>query len=114
MTKRSVVAVVLLSIFTLGIYAVIWQVKTKNEMNACGAQIPTAWLLLLGVIVFPVTLYWMWKFAGGVELVTRGKQTQTVAFILMFLLGLIGVAIIQAELNKIDGSPAALPQARVA
>jgi hypothetical protein len=116
MTKRSVVAVILLTIFTLGIYGLIWQVKTKNEMNRVGAQIPSAWLLVVGLILFPLAIYWMWKFAGGVEHVTRGKQTQVIAFILMFVLGLIGIAIIQSELNKaIDqGMPGQLPQARVA
>jgi cytochrome bd-type quinol oxidase subunit 2 len=114
MTKRSVVAVILLTIVTLGIYGIVWLVKTKGEMVKCGADIPTAWLLLVGVIFFPITIWWQWKFAGGVEHVTRGKMSQVIAFILIFLLGLIGIAIIQAELNKAEGTPGALPQARVA
>ena len=40
MTKRSVAMVVILSCVTFGIYALIWYVKTKNEMNARGAAIP--------------------------------------------------------------------------
>lgn len=110
MTKRSVVAVILLSIVTLGIYALVWLVKTKGEMVKCGADIPTAWLLIVPI----VSIFWTWKFAGGVEHVTRGKMSQVIAFILLFVLGLIGMAIIQAELNKVEGTPGALPQARVA
>jgi hypothetical protein len=110
MTKRSVVAVILLSIVTLGIYALVWMVKTKGEMVKCGADIPTAWLLIVPI----ASIYWMWKFAGGVEHVTRGKMSQVISFVLMFVLGLIGMAIIQAELNKAEGTPGALPQARVA
>lgn len=110
MTKRSVIAVILLSIVTFGIYALVWMVKTKNEMNKLGADIPTAWLLIVPV----VSIYWTWKFAGGVEHVTRGKQSQVISFILMFVLGLIGMAIIQAELNKVEATPGQLPQARVA
>jgi hypothetical protein len=110
MTKRSVAAVILLSIVTFGIYALVWLVKTKGEMVKCGADIPTAWLLLVPI----VSIYWSWKFAGGVEHVTRGKMSQVIAFILLFVLGLIGMAIIQAELNKAEGTPNALPQARVA
>ena len=110
MTKRSVVAVVLLSIVTFGIYAIVWMVKTKGEMVKCGAEIPTAWLLIVPI----ASIYWSWKFAGGVEHVTRGKQSQVIAFILMFVLGVIGMAIIQAELNKVEGTPNQLPQARVA
>jgi hypothetical protein len=110
MTKRSVAAVILLTLVTLGIYGLVWTVKTKNEMVKCGASIPTAWCL----IFLPTAIWFQWKFAGGVEHVTRGKMSQVIAFILMFVLGLIGMAIIQAELNKVEGTAAALPQARVA
>lgn len=112
MNKRSVVAVIILSIVTLGIYALIWQVKTKNEFVRAGADIPTAWLIIVPI----ANIYWMWKWSGGVEHVTGGKMSQVIAFIVLWLLGLIGMAIIQAELNKaIDrGVPAQLPEARVA
>ena len=112
MTKRSVAAVIILSIITFGIYALVWFVKTKGEMVRAGADIPTAWLLIVPI----ASIYWMWKWAGGVEHVTAGKHSQVIAFILVFVLGLIGMAIIQAELNKaVDrGVPGQLPQARVA
>ena len=44
MQKRSPISVILLTIVTLGIYGIYWQVKTKGEMNALGADIPTALL----------------------------------------------------------------------
>jgi hypothetical protein len=110
MTKRSVVAVILLTIVTFGIYAIVWMVKTKGEMVQAGADIPTSWLIIVPI----ASIYWMWKFAGGVEHVTRGKQSQVMAFILLFVLGVIGMAIIQSELNKVDGVAGSLPQARVA
>lgn len=110
MTKRSVASVIILTIITFGIYGLVWMVKTKGEMVKCGADIPTAWLLIVPI----ASIYWMWKFAGGVEHVTRGKQSQVLAFVLMFVLGLIGMAIIQSELNKVEGSAGQLPQARVA
>lgn len=111
MQKRSVAAVIILTFLTLGIYALVWTVKTKNEMVRLGANIPTAWCL----IFFPTAIWFQWKYAGGVEHVTRGKQTQVISFILIFLLGFIGMAIIQAEFNKVgDGAAGQLPQARVA
>jgi hypothetical membrane protein len=112
MTKRSVVMVIVLTIITFFIYSWIWFVKTKNEMNRLGSpHIPTAWIWLLPFGMW----YWQWKWAGGVEHVTRGKQSQAVAFILVFLLGFIGMAIVQAEFNKTaDLGAAGLPQARVA
>ena len=105
MQKRSVAAVIILTIITLGIYGIVWFVKTKNEMNQNGADIPTAWLLIVPI----ASIYWMWKWAGGVEHVTRGKFSQAIGFILVFLLGLIGMAIVQDALNK---APSALPQAQ--
>ena len=113
MTKRSVASVIILTLVTLGIYGLVWMVKTKGEMNQAGANIPTAWMLL---IPFIGPIIWQWKFAGGVEHVTGGKFSQAISFILMFVLGIIGMAIIQSELNKaIDrGVPGQLPHARVA
>ena len=112
MTKRSVVAVILLTCVTFGIYSIYWFVKTKDEMNARGANIPTAWLMIVPI----ASIWWMWKWAGGVEHVTKGKQSQAVAFILVFLLSFIGMAIVQSSLNTaIDqGLPGQMPQARVA
>src|SRR5712664_522290 len=108
MTKRSVAAVIVLSIITLGIYAIVWFVKTKGEMVKAGAQIPTSWLLIVPI----VSIWWMWKWAGGVEHVTKGKSSQAVTFILVFLLSIIGMAIVQDGFNK-SANAAQLPEARV-
>lgn len=111
MNKRSVAAVILLSIITLGIYCIVWFVKTKDEMVRQGADIPTAWLMIVPI----ASIWWMWKWSGGVEHVTRGKQSQAIAFILVFVLGLIGMAIVQVALNKaVDEGMGQMPQARVA
>ena len=120
MTKRSVASVIILSIITLGIYSLVWIVKTKGEMTRSGATgIPSAWGLLLAVVPivgFIYLLYWYWKWCGGIEYVTGGKLSQVLAFVLIALLGFIGMAIVQAELNKaIDrGVSGQLPQMRVA
>ena len=108
MTKRSVAAVVILSIITFGIYAIVWFVKTKGEMVKEGAEIPTAWLMIVPI----ASIYWMWKWAGGVDRVTKGKSSQATTFILVFLLSVIGMAIVQSALNKVIDEN--LPQARVA
>lgn len=110
MTKRSVVAVILLNLITCGIYNLYWYVKTKDEMVMQGATIPTGWLLIIPV----VNIYWMWKWSEGVEYVTRGKTSAAVSFILMFLLGMIGMAILQSIFNNTPNMRVQLPQARVA
>ncbi len=97
MQHRDPIMVILLSIITLGIYSLFWYVATKNEMNTKGAQIPTAWLIIIPF----VNIWWYWKFCEGVEVVTNKGMGVAVAFLLLWLLGIIGQAIIQNELNKV-------------
>jgi len=86
------------SLITFGIYGLVWYVKTKNEMNAKGAQIPTAWLLIIPI----ANIYWLWKYSQGVEFVTKKETSAAVAFILIFLLSVIGMAIIQSRFNAVS------------
>ncbi len=96
MQQRSVVKLVVLSLVTLGIYAIVWMVSTKNEMNQKGAGIPTAWLALVPIVGF----WWTWRYCAGVEQVTDGKTSQVMAFVVLALLGVIGMAIVQDAFNK--------------
>lgn len=102
MTQRNPLAVIGLIIITFGIYGIYWAVKTKGELNERGADIPTAWL----IIVPFVNIWWLWKYSEGVEKVTNGKMTGIIAFILLFILDIIGVAIVQNEFNKLGETPA--------
>jgi len=97
MQKRSPFAVFLLSLITCGIYAIVWYVKTKNEMVAKGAEIPTAWLIIVPI----ANIYWMVKYVQGVGKVTNNQLSAGASFALLFLLGPIGAAIIQGAFNKI-------------
>ena len=97
MKKRNPILVIFLAFITFGIYCLVWYVITKDEMNAKGATIPTAWLIIIPLVNY----YWLWKFCEGVELVTNKGMTTAVAFLLVFFLSIIGMAIIQSELNKV-------------
>lgn len=97
MQHRDPIMVILLSIITFGIYSLFWYVTTKNEMNAKGAQIPTAWLIIIPF----VNIWWYWKFSEGVEIVTNKGMETVIVFLLIYLLGVIGEAVIQNELNKV-------------
>ena len=79
MKDRSPIAVALLPIITFGIYMLYWEVKTKGEMNANGAEIPSAWLIIIPL----VNIWWFWKYCEGVEKVTNGKMNGALAFVLM-------------------------------
>ena len=106
MKNRNPIAVALLPIVTFGIYQIFWYVDTKEEMKAQGADIPTAWLLVVPL----ANIYWVWKYCGGVEKATNAKYSQVMSFVLLYLLGSIGAAIIQDAFNKV-GAPALSPAA---
>jgi len=98
MKQRSPIAVLLLPFITFGIYSWYWAVKTKGEMNALGEKIPTAWIWLIPIVG---TIWWYWEYSKGVEHVTKEKISGILAFIVMWLLGPIGQAIIQDAFNKV-------------
>ena len=95
MKPRSPVVVLLLAIVTFGIYGLIWQIQTKDEMNRLyGAGIPTAWLLLLPVIG---PLLWSWKWASGADQATG--MSAGVVFLLMILLPVVGMPVMVSKFN---------------
>src|SRR4051812_11885695 len=103
MKTRSPAVVFILSFVTCFIYHIYFLVVTKVEMNERGAEIPTAWLLLVPL----VNLYWLWKWAEGVQKVTGFSAVG--AFILTWLLGPVGDAVVQSSLNKVAGAPVTPP-----
>ncbi len=87
----------------------VLQVKTKTEMNSLGEKIPTAWLWLIPYLGY---IYWIYLYSKGVNNVTKGKLSTAVSFLLIWLLGFIGFAIVQDAFNSIaEASPAPAPQA---
>ena len=103
MQNRSPIAVALLTLITFGIYGIYWFVVTKNEMNEKGSAIPTAWLIIIPF----VNIWWMYKYSEGADQVTNGKMSTVLAFVLLFFLGFIGMAIIQDSFNKVGAGSAA-------
>ncbi len=87
----------LLSILTGGIYSWYWLVKTKGEMNKLGEKIPTAWIWLIPIIG---NFWWLWKYAEGVENVSKKELNLFLTLLAMYLLGPIGMAIVQEAFNR--------------
>ena len=110
MKNRSLVAVVLLTLITFGIYGIVWEVKTKGEMVRLGADIPTALLIIVPI----ANLWWAYKYCMGVEKVTDGKMSGVMALVLILMLSVIGMAIIQDAFNKVSSPQAgSIPQAPI-
>lgn len=101
MKRRSPATPLLLSLITFGIYGLVWFVKTKGEMNQSGESTPTAWLLIVPFVNF----YWLWKYAVGVEGVTKNGMSKGAAFVLLLLLlSVIGAIFVQSAFNKVATS----------
>lgn len=102
MENRSIGKVIALSLVTLGIYTIYLLVKTKEEMNALGAEIPTAWL-----IIVPIANYWWyWKYSEGVERVTNKEIPAILGFVLLIAVGGVAQIIFQVFFNKVGQNPA--------
>jgi hypothetical protein len=106
MKKRSPIAVFLLGFVTIGFYSWYWAVKTKGEMNKLGEKIPTAWIWLIPIVG---SIWWYWKYSEGVEHITHEKINGVLAFVVLYLLGGIGQAIVQDAFNKNDISLTTVP-----
>lgn len=96
MKNRVIWKALALTVITFGIYGIVWQVKVKGELNELGAEIPTAWWLIVPI----GNIWWLWKYSEGVEKVTKGQYSAGLSFALLFLVSVIGQAILQTEFNK--------------
>lgn len=94
--KRNPWLVLILSFLTLGIYAIYWLVKTKKEINDLGAKIPTCWWLVIPIL----NIYWLYKYSEGFTLKIKKGDSPILWFLLLIVVGPIGMLLMQMELNK--------------
>jgi EamA domain-containing membrane protein RarD len=95
--KRDVVMVYIFTIITFGIYGIYWKVKTKDELNSLGADIPTAWLLIIPI----ANIYWLYKYAEGYSEKVKKDNNSVLWFIVFWFIGIIIPAFVQTDLNNI-------------
>ena len=95
--ERNPIMVLILTLCTFGIYGIYWVITTKNEMNELGAEIPTAWLILVPI----VNIWWMYKYCEGWEQVTKSETSALMVFIVYIVFAPIAIWIVQDNLNKI-------------
>ncbi|MAH42545.1 hypothetical protein CL614_02365 [archaeon] len=94
--RRHPALVFIFTIITLGIYGIYWMVKTKTEINSLGADIPTAWLLIIPI----ANLYFLYKYMEGFATYVDKGTSKWVWFILWLFASIIIMVIVQMKLNK--------------
>ena len=99
MFEKSPITVLLLMFVTVGIYGLVWLYQCTEEMKSRGADIPSFFFILIPIL----NLYFIWKFYGGVEHVTKGEVSAVTVFILSLLgpLGLVSFWMVQSGFNKV-------------
>ena len=105
--------VYLFTIITFGFYGIVWQVKSKRDMVAIGADIPTSWLLIVPFANF----FWTYKWiAGYCHLKENGNPLlHFIGAVLFFPYALCLPYLIQSEINKhADKTPEPIEHAKAA
>jgi hypothetical protein len=97
-TRQRPRDVALNSIFTVGIYWIIWLAQTTKEMRARGADIPTMWIGVIPVFGY----WWFWRYAQAVKLVTGGRIGTFAAFVCAAAGALGTDGVLQYFFNQID------------
>jgi hypothetical protein len=98
---RNPVAVVILSLITLGIYGVYWVVKTKQEINSMGGNIPTAWLIIVPI----ANIYFLYRYCEGFATYVKKDNLGILWFLVFWALFPMGMIFVQIELNKYSVKP---------
>ncbi|MBR4495576.1 MAG: DUF4234 domain-containing protein [Acholeplasmatales bacterium] len=107
MKNRSVLAVVLLSIITCGIYEIYWYYVMTEDINRADSTKPSVTnaivAVLLGIITCGIYLiYWQYRFYEKSDAVTK-KSNVIVYFILAFFgFSIISNALLQSDINQIS------------
>ncbi len=94
---RSPVLVIIFSILTGGLYGIYWYVQTKEEMKSLGADIPTAWLLIIPI----ANLYFLYKYSEGFSYYVKKDNSPVPWFLLAIVIEPVFMILIQMELNKL-------------
>lgn len=79
----------------------------KNKTNFAPVLILTAVFIILAIILFFLSAYWLYRYSQAVDSYTNGRMSTALAFLVLFLVHIIGVALVQDAFNKKLGNPTA-------
>jgi hypothetical protein len=96
MQKRSIAAVIILSLITIGIYTVYWLISTRKELVNRGANIPGLMLLFAPFIVLAAIAALQLILQLGFAITSPGDlPTRTIPHVLeIFTIGLAVLAVL--------------------
>ena len=106
--KNDPLVVLLLSIFTCGIYLIYWNIKAANVLNAVAEREVIAQpVAIFAGCCFPVNLYFY--YLAGKEGLPKvyesigepGKDQSTLLLILGFFFPMVAAMIVQGDINKL-------------
>lgn len=105
LTKRDVVKVVLLSIFTCGIYNLYWCVVTTDELNMAlpsdKKEMSGGLNLLLTIVTCGLfNIYWQYRICKRIDELYHTDNWLAPFIIGVLLAGFIETAILQDAINK--------------
>ena len=105
MQKRSVLAVVLLTLVTCGIYQLYWYYVMAEDLNAKDSTKPELTNFVLAILLGVITcgiylLYWLFRFYEKADAVL-GKSNLIIYFILsLFGFEIVSTALLQNDVNQ--------------
>ena len=95
--ERNIILVYIFTLITGCIYGIYWMVSTKNEMNnEFGAEIPTAWWLIVPI----GNIWWLYKYAEGFAMKVKKDNNVALWVILFILVTIVAPGFVQSELNS--------------
>ncbi|MFK5883606.1 MAG: DUF4234 domain-containing protein [Candidatus Izemoplasma sp.] len=103
MTERGLVAIILLSIFTLGIYALYWmivfQIELKKETDEGFNGFGHFLMLFFTLGIYSI----YWQYAAGKRLAKQGAEDNSVLYLILALFGLsiVNMALMQNQANSL-------------
>lgn len=75
-------------------------VSSNNQLSSSVALLIGLVYIMSFLVILPVTFYWLWRYCKAVEKFTKGDLSYVLSFVLLWLLGMIGAAILQDKYNN--------------
>lgn len=102
MTKRSIGVMILLYLFTFGIYPLYWYIKFQMELKErTGDGFGGLGHFLVSIVTFGIySIYW--QYAAGKRLAKQGSDDQSVLYlILAFFVPFLNPFLMQNQANRL-------------